>query len=100
MFLSKPDYFKGGKDEPERIKRKDWWYVLSIWRHEDIHAGGKPDYDCEFDDCYFENEDGCISASVNDVTEMKDFKGEYVTGVCLSNYEMEDMNWGRKDENV
>lgn len=66
----------------------------------DVMLDIKPDYDCEFDDCYFENEDGCISASVCDVTEMKDFKGEYITGICLSNYEMEDKNWGKDDSNV
>lgn len=50
------------------------------------------------DDTICLNDDGNISTeNIQDVTELKDYKGEDVTGICLSNYVMEDNNWG-KDE--
>lgn len=54
--------------------------------------------DDTIDDTICLNDDGNISTeNIQDVTELKDYKGEEVTGICLSNYVMEDNNWG-KDE--
>lgn len=74
--------------------------MYSKYGNVDVMLDIKPDYDCKFDSCYCENEDGCMSSSVNDITELKDYKGEEVTGICFSNYVMEDKNWGKDDKNV
>lgn len=50
----------------------------------------------DIDDTICLNEGGSISTeNIQDVTELKDYKGEEVVGICLSNYVMEDNNWGR-----
>lgn len=52
----------------------------------------------DIDDTICLNEGGSISTeNIQDITELKDYKGEEVVGICLSNYVMEDNNWG-KDE--
>ena len=52
----------------------------------------------DIDDTICLNEGGSKSTeNIQDITELKDYKGEEVVGICLSNYVMEDNNWG-KDE--
>lgn len=33
---------------------------------------------------------------VKDITELKDSRGVEVTGICISNYVMENNNWGKE----
>lgn len=50
------------------------------------------------DDTICKNELNHIwTESIKDITEVKDYLGENVTGICLSNYIMEDKNWGKDD---
>lgn len=45
-----------------------------------------------------ELDNGYISIEeIRDVTEIKDYHRDNVIGICLSNYEMEDNNWGKVD---
>lgn len=53
------------------------------------------------DDTIYISENGNISTeNIQDVTELKDYNGNNITGICLSNYIMKDNNWGKDDENV
>lgn len=54
--------------------------------------------DEELDDCVCETESYTLfTDNIQDVTELKDSNGEEVTGICISNYIMEDNNWGKDD---
>lgn len=56
----------------------------------------KQDEDLD-DTFYFDNNTNSISTeNIQDITEVKDSEGKEVTGICLSNYIMEDNNWGVK----
>lgn len=79
----------------ELLERLDKMYKL----YGDIDVMIDLSQDNNLDDTIYIDTDtkNIWTESVKDITEVKDDNGDEITGICISNYVMEDKNWGKDD---